>query len=1562
MLKSRFFCGGSALAVSVALALGAQDASAQQTAQKATDADAALAECLEAATTDAQRDDCAKEDATRVAEVVSTGSFISGVTETAALPVTLITFEEIQNMGTPSNNELIRSLSEMGGVQGETYRLDNDLALGGGIGAANLRNMSSGRTVVLMNGRRMATEASSGPFTGEAFVNTNLIPNAAIQQVEMLKDGGTTTYGADAVGGVVNFITRRNVNGFELRSSYKFVKDSDGDYDVNLTWGKVGDFGNVLVIGTFAQRSELNLYDRDFANTDYLQNPQGQWTSWGSPGAYLFQYNQQSGFVGFNNPSQGCLAGTGPGLVVGGSTTVPCIAASTLTNNGVRPYYTNIRPAAQFYQSTSGSPRPAPVVGASYLYPSARTYAAGTNTAVGTYPAFPRAGEIAMPSNNNVVNPDARAISANGIVRDPQCSVLGGFAAFSFASGSPACLFKDGSFDNLVDPNIQWNLFADVNFDITDTLRYHGELTFTRNILPQVADIVSATFGGIPCVREAPGNTTVNVPIGSTGSSVLGTTTVRNVCVQQSTLPTGIDPYTRGAGVVGGALVNGQLQQGPGGVAYGGNGFLGGISSGVGFYYTPGYNPAVGAFLRTFYDANGTDLSFTSGLASNPMVLASTNCFGNASGTVQIDQCRAGVPTYDPGGGTSLTNYPGANTYTIGTLSGTATVAVAGTGTITGTVSASVTVSNNFGTTVLFRAFQGTGTNTGLSYVGVGVSATGYCANAPGVVTTATVAVAGTGTATVSAVGTFTLPTTGPATGCGDMRSNQIGNVVNQGGRVLLLNELWRPFGWGGNPAFGYQETENRHEFHTFRVVQQLKGSFPEFMGMNIDWDFSGTYTRSTTERFGHSMLIDRLQMALAGFGSRYGDPNKCTASDTSQRTAAGAIIANTAWTRGAGGGAGYATPGNPNAPVDRNRAGFGNGCYYLNPFSSAIRGNTAAAKTINPDATLDANGYPITPGFVGTGNYQGYLPGMGLAHDPALVKWLYAPWSFHALSDFFLLDAVFQGDLGKFVLPGGPISWAGGVQMRYQRNQISGSDLVNRAETPCPYEFGGTINGIGEDINLQSSTATRIYDCVSPAGTLNSANTGPLVYSSGNRSYNNSITQAPIHAVFAELSLPFHDRLNGQLSWRWEKNHRTQAAGDALSANLKFTINDHLSLRVSAGETFRGNDSVAPETLQIDAFTTNISPGTTGAGFVPGSPTTVQIDARSQSNPDLQPETGYNYNAGLIFQTSSVTATIDYYRITTRNRPRGFAATSVTALLFGTNPRIGADTLIDCDSDVFAPQSVLLDDQFNPGASLFSVRNSGGQIVDCQPGVSTLANSNLLAVYQTQVPGNGFETAGVDLGLSWSVPGQVLGGRLQLTSSISYVMQYDTDAFIYQGILIGPAWSGLGGKNFNTSAADGGVATKGFGLITAWRGGFGFNYRHGRHNLNWQSRYVSSIYEDSRAIFGNTNAQTNTNPVDPNTCVFGSSVVPADAGQGILQYNPNCNMSILGGEKIAGIWTTDATYRLSLPAQTTLTVNIQNLFDQEPTFARLGYSFNTYSGPGASGRTIKVQIDKRFY
>ncbi|HYG28045.1 MAG TPA: TonB-dependent receptor [Caulobacteraceae bacterium] len=213
---------------------------------------------------------------TTVEEVVVTGSYIRGTAEDAALPVDALGVEELQKKGQPTVTELIKSLPYMGPVMGESNQFTPTAQARLGAGTINLRGLGAQRTLVLVNGRRFM----------EGTADTYMLPIGAVGRVEILKEGAAATYGSDAIGGVANFITRRDLDGLELGADYRYVPGSDGDYSLNALWGWKGDTANVLLSAGYQHRSALSARERDWAIPDWTENPSG-WSALGNPGPFL---------------------------------------------------------------------------------------------------------------------------------------------------------------------------------------------------------------------------------------------------------------------------------------------------------------------------------------------------------------------------------------------------------------------------------------------------------------------------------------------------------------------------------------------------------------------------------------------------------------------------------------------------------------------------------------------------------------------------------------------------------------------------------------------------------------------------------------------------------------------------------------------------------------------------------------------------------------------------------------------------------------------------------------------------------------------------------------------------------------------------------------------------------------------------------------------------------------------------------------------------------------------------------------------------------------------------
>jgi iron complex outermembrane receptor protein len=216
-----------------------------------------------------------------IEDIVVTGTFIKGTATDTALPVQVLSAEDLEKQGSPSVLEIVKRIPAVQGVIGESNQFG--VNQGAGTSNINLRGLGSTRTLVLLNGRRLAASPSATAIG----VDTNLLPLAAIGRIEVLKDGAAATYGSDAIAGVVNFITKDDFQGLSVDGNYSYIQDADGDYGANVAWGWSNGASHLLLTGGYRHRSELSAADRDFSNRPFSKNPEGGWSSFGSPGAYI---------------------------------------------------------------------------------------------------------------------------------------------------------------------------------------------------------------------------------------------------------------------------------------------------------------------------------------------------------------------------------------------------------------------------------------------------------------------------------------------------------------------------------------------------------------------------------------------------------------------------------------------------------------------------------------------------------------------------------------------------------------------------------------------------------------------------------------------------------------------------------------------------------------------------------------------------------------------------------------------------------------------------------------------------------------------------------------------------------------------------------------------------------------------------------------------------------------------------------------------------------------------------------------------------------------------------
>ncbi len=202
------------------------------------------------------------QEAQKLERIEITGSSIKRVSAETSLPITTFNREEIARTGATTVQDLVQTLPSSfgGGV------VANNVGATGGASTANLRALGPKYTLVLLNGRRVANFAF-----GNNPVDLNSIPLAAVERVEIVRDGASSTYGADAVAGVINFILKKDYQGAEVTwAEYKSDQHGGNVDNVSAVMG-FGDLAadkyNVMLTAGREEVSPVKARDRSFANT-----------------------------------------------------------------------------------------------------------------------------------------------------------------------------------------------------------------------------------------------------------------------------------------------------------------------------------------------------------------------------------------------------------------------------------------------------------------------------------------------------------------------------------------------------------------------------------------------------------------------------------------------------------------------------------------------------------------------------------------------------------------------------------------------------------------------------------------------------------------------------------------------------------------------------------------------------------------------------------------------------------------------------------------------------------------------------------------------------------------------------------------------------------------------------------------------------------------------------------------------------------------------------------------------------------------------------------------------
>lgn len=427
----------------------------------------------------------------------------------------------------------------------------------------------------------------------------------------------------------------------------------------------------------------------------------------------------------------------------------------------------------------------------------------------------------------------------------------------------------------------------------------------------------------------------------------------------------------------------------------------------------------------------------------------------------------------------------------------------------------------------------------------------------------------------------------------------------------------------------------------------------------------------------------------------------------------------------------------------------------------------------------------------------------------------------------------------------------------------------------------GGDV-GFALGVQYRRNTYSRRYNDVSnldltpcPGTPLNPAatcspQTGALGFLGTNR---NGDSEGDVYAAFAELQLPVTDAFNIQLSARYEDYGGAVGSTFDPQARAKFQLTDWLAIRGGMGTTFRGPPSQS------------LAGNLTSLQIIGSSFRAIDING----NPNLAPESATTYNAGLLVNTGGFRASIDYFKYDFSGPIEGEPVAGIVAAMFG------ASGTANCGNPTYAALQ-----------SRFTFTGAGCGIGNVQRLRTQYVNSADVS------------TSGIDFSASYELP--IGTGSVTAGFAGTYVIDYKTSDVTVEGVVVQPAFDGVGLLNYQTTAYP----------LPQWKGNAYLEGNFGNHSLRLQVNYLDG-YTDQRgaAIFG------------PNAGALAGA-------------------SVTTGKNIESFTTFDATYRLRLKTGTTIALSALNIFDKDPPFARLDQNYDPFTA-SPLGFTAKISITQDF-
>lgn len=212
--------------------------------------------------------------------VVVTGSRIRRAEAETAQPVAVISREDIENQGFTSVADILQNTTVTGAPP---ISRASPLSAGENAGGnyISLRNLGASRTLVLVNGRRM-------PISTSGLADVSLLPSVAVERLDILKDGASSIYGSDAIGGVINLITRSKFTGTTANVYFGEYGEGDGlTQRVDFITGISGESGSIAVAAEWSEEQRVSAADRPYSSTPRGSlHPTDGWTVVGQFGGF----------------------------------------------------------------------------------------------------------------------------------------------------------------------------------------------------------------------------------------------------------------------------------------------------------------------------------------------------------------------------------------------------------------------------------------------------------------------------------------------------------------------------------------------------------------------------------------------------------------------------------------------------------------------------------------------------------------------------------------------------------------------------------------------------------------------------------------------------------------------------------------------------------------------------------------------------------------------------------------------------------------------------------------------------------------------------------------------------------------------------------------------------------------------------------------------------------------------------------------------------------------------------------------------------------------------------